>query len=86
MDSIGRPSGGGIVVDDGAPSPSACCSPSMIGLTGSEKIPSLELCKSLIMLRDFNISGKINLIDVPALIHTLHFWRVRFHFNSRQIN
>jgi hypothetical protein len=29
------------------------------------------------MLRDFNISGKINLIDVPALLHTLHFWRVR---------
>ena len=78
MDNIGRPAGGGIVVDDSAPSPSNCCSPSMIGLTpGSEKTPSLELCKSLIMLRDFNISGKINLIDVPALINTLHFWRVR---------
>jgi hypothetical protein len=60
-------------------SPSGCCAnvPCFNSLMGSEKPPSLELCKSLIMLRDFNISGKINLIDVPALLHTLHFWRVR---------
>ena len=50
-----------------------CCNSVPILL--AEK-PSLELCKSLIMLRDYNISGKINLIDVPALMHTLHFWRV----------
>jgi hypothetical protein len=41
----------------------------------SEK-PSLELCKSLIMLRDFNISGRINLMDIPVLMHMLQFWRV----------
>ncbi|CAG2060478.1 unnamed protein product, partial [Timema podura] len=29
--------------------------------------PSLELCKSLIMLRDYNISGRINLMDIPVL-------------------
>lgn len=40
--------------------------------------PSLELCKSLIMLKDYNISGRINLIDIPALIHMLQFWRVSF--------
>lgn len=59
--------------------PSGCCTnvPCFNSLMGSEKPPSLELCKSLIMLRDFNISGKINLVDVPALLHTLHFWRVR---------
>lgn len=58
--------------------PSGCCTnvPCFNSLIGSEKPPSLELCKSLIMLRDFNISGKINLVDVPALLHTLHFWRV----------
>jgi len=55
-------------------STSSCCSvPAIL----SEK-PSLELCKSLIMLRDYNISGKINLIDVPALLQTLHYWRVAF--------
>lgn len=41
----------------------------------SEK-PSLELCKSLIMLRDFNISGKINIMDIPMLMSMLQFWRV----------
>ena len=51
----------------------SCCS---VPVILAEK-PSLELCKSLIMLRDYNISGKINLIDVPALMHTLHFWRVQ---------
>lgn len=41
----------------------------------SEK-PSLELCKSLIMLRDFNISGRINLMDIPILMQMLQFWKV----------
>ncbi|EEB14001.1 Calpain A, putative [Pediculus humanus corporis] len=40
--------------------------------------PSLELCKSLIMLRDYNISGKINVSDIPILIHILQFWRMAF--------
>ncbi|XP_072398094.1 calpain-9-like isoform X1 [Diabrotica undecimpunctata] len=43
----------------------------------SEK-PSLELCKSLIMLRDFNISGKINLADLPTLLQVLQHWRLAF--------
>ena len=38
--------------------------------------PSLELCKSLVMLRDYNISGRINLMEIPVLLHMLHFWRV----------
>ncbi|XP_057379033.1 calpain-9-like isoform X1 [Daphnia carinata] len=69
-----------VSVSSNVGSPSGCCSnvPCFNSLMGSEKPPSLELCKSLIMLRDFNISGKINLIDVPALLHTLHFWRVAF--------
>nr|CAD7568208.1 unnamed protein product [Timema californicum] len=41
-------------------------------------LPSLELCKSLIMLRDYNISGRINLMDIPVLMHMLHFWRIAF--------
>ena len=40
--------------------------------------PSLELCKSLVMLRDYNISGRLNLMEIPVLLHMLHFWRVRF--------
>ncbi|XP_063243850.1 calpain-1 catalytic subunit-like [Bacillus rossius redtenbacheri] len=43
----------------------------------SEK-PSLELCKSLIMLRDYNISGRINILDIPVLMHMLQFWRIAF--------
>lgn len=39
--------------------------------------PSLELCKSLIMLRDINISGRINMLDIPVLMHMLQFWKVR---------
>jgi hypothetical protein len=38
--------------------------------------PSLELCKSLVMLRDYNISGRVNLMEIPLLLHLLHFWRV----------
>lgn len=38
--------------------------------------PSLELCKSLIMLRDINISGRINMLDIPVLMHMLQFWKV----------
>ncbi|KAG5862428.1 hypothetical protein JTB14_006931 [Gonioctena quinquepunctata] len=43
----------------------------------SEK-PSLELCKSLIMLRDFNISGRINSMDIPILMNMLRYWRLAF--------
>jgi len=40
--------------------------------------PSLELCKSLVMLRDYNISGRLNLMEIPVLLHMLHFWRNAF--------
>ena len=40
--------------------------------------PTLELCKSLVMLRDYNISGRLNLMEIPVLLHMLHFWRVSF--------
>jgi len=40
--------------------------------------PSLELCKSLVMLRDYNISGRLNLMEIPVLLHMLHFWRSAF--------
>ncbi|ENN74877.1 hypothetical protein YQE_08542, partial [Dendroctonus ponderosae] len=48
--------------------------------------PSLELCKSLIMLKDYNISGRISLIDIPALIHMLQFWRLAFQKFERGHN
>ncbi|KAK4873941.1 hypothetical protein RN001_013301, partial [Aquatica leii] len=51
----------------------------------SEK-PSLELCKSLIMLRDFNISGKINIMDIPILMSMLQFWRLAFQKFERGHN
>ncbi len=38
--------------------------------------PSLELCRHLVMLRDYNISGRINLMEIPVLLHMLHFWKV----------
>jgi len=40
--------------------------------------PTLELCKSLVMLRDYNISGRLNLMEIPVLLHMLHFWRIAF--------
>ena len=40
--------------------------------------PSLELCKSLVMLRDYNISGRVNLMEIPLILHLLHFWRLRY--------
>ncbi|XP_077285605.1 calpain-1 catalytic subunit-like isoform X2 [Arctopsyche grandis] len=40
--------------------------------------PSLELCRSLIMMRDYNISGRIHLRDIPALMHMLQFWKLAF--------
>ncbi|XP_059098074.1 calpain-9-like [Tigriopus californicus] len=40
--------------------------------------PTLELCKSLVMLRDYNISGRVNLMEIPLLFHMLHFWRNAF--------
>jgi len=38
--------------------------------------PSLELCKSIIMLRDSNISGRLSMKDLPALLNMLLFWKV----------
>ncbi|XP_023330872.1 calpain-9 [Eurytemora carolleeae] len=40
--------------------------------------PSLELCRHLVMLRDYNISGRINLMEIPVLLHMLHFWKAAF--------
>ena len=46
--------------------------------------PSLELCKSLVMLRDYNISGRLNLMEIPVLLHMLHFCRVRFQIFEKK--
>jgi len=40
--------------------------------------PSLELCRHLVMLRDYNISGRINLMEIPVLLHMLHYWKTAF--------
>ncbi|XP_068245051.1 calpain-9-like isoform X1 [Palaemon carinicauda] len=40
--------------------------------------PTLELVKSIIMLRDFNISGRVCLVDVPGILIMLQFWRTAF--------
>ncbi|CAG7820655.1 unnamed protein product, partial [Allacma fusca] len=40
--------------------------------------PSLELCRSLIMLRDSNISGRLAMKDLPALLNMLLFWKAAF--------
>jgi len=40
--------------------------------------PSLELCKSIIMLRDSNISGRLGMKDLPALLNMLLFWKAAF--------
>ena len=40
---------------------------------------SYELCKSLIMLRDTHISGKINVSVVPLVIHLVQYWRVSWY-------
>ena len=45
--------------------------------------PSLELCRHLVMLRDYNISGRINLMEIPVLLHMLHFWKVNSKHYSR---
>ena len=44
--------------------------------------PSLELCRHLVMLRDYNISGRINLMEIPVLLHMLHFWKVKISMAS----
>ncbi|ODM96584.1 Calpain-B, partial [Orchesella cincta] len=41
--------------------------------------PTLELSKSLIMLRDSNISGRLAMKDMPALLNMLLFWKAAFH-------
>ena len=33
---------------------------------------------SCIIPRDYNISGRINLIEIPVLLHMLQFWKVRY--------
>lgn len=38
--------------------------------------PTLEVCKSIIMLRDSNISGRLSMKDMPALLNMLLFWKV----------
>lgn len=38
------------------------------------------------MLRDFNISGRINLLDIPVLMHMLQFWRVSSLWQSWKSN
>ncbi|GAB6027545.1 hypothetical protein CHUAL_001790 [Chamberlinius hualienensis] len=43
-------------------------------LSLSEK-PTLELCRSLVMLRDISITGRISLSDVPGLMRTTHLWQ-----------
>ncbi|CAH1999516.1 unnamed protein product [Acanthoscelides obtectus] len=48
--------------------------------------PSLELCMSLIMLRDYNISGRVNVSDIPLLLHMLQFWRLAFQKFERGHN
>lgn len=48
--------------------------------------PSLELCKSLIMLRDVNISGRINVLDIPVLMHMLQFWKIAFQKFEKGVN
>ena len=45
--------------------------------------PSLELCRHLVMLRDYNISGRINLMEIPVLLHMLHFWKVSYLHHPR---
>nr|XP_022900418.1 calpain-9-like isoform X1 [Onthophagus taurus] len=48
--------------------------------------PTLELCKSLIMIRDYNISGRINILDIPVLMNMLQFWRLAFQKMERSHN
>ncbi|XP_063872789.1 calpain-9-like isoform X1 [Scylla paramamosain] len=40
--------------------------------------PTLELVKSVIMLRDYNISGRVALVDLPGLLLMLQFWKTAF--------
>lgn len=48
--------------------------------------PSLDMCKSLIMLRDTSISGRLNLLDIPLLMHMLQFWRVSSFCSKQQVS
>ncbi|XP_065568283.1 calpain-11-like isoform X2 [Artemia franciscana] len=59
--------------------------------------PSFEICKNLIMLRDYTISGRLTILDVPGVLHLLELWKSAFlkfdrkrcgktsSFNLRQI-
>lgn len=39
--------------------------------------PSLDLCRSLLALRDPGLGGRLTLDYVPTLINLLKFWKVR---------
>jgi calpain len=47
--------------------------------------PTLEVCKSLIMLRDSNISGRLSMKDLPALLNMLLFWKVGLDKKKNEI-
>lgn len=38
--------------------------------------PSLDLCRSLLALRDPGLGGRLSLENVPALLSLLKFWKV----------
>ena len=44
------------------------------------KINVYYMGTSCIIPRDYNISGRINLMEIPVLLHMLHFWKVRYIF------
>ena len=44
------------------------------------KISVYYFVTSCIIPRDYNISGRINLMEIPVLLHMLHFWKVRYIF------
>lgn len=38
--------------------------------------PSLDLCRSLLALRDPSLGGRLSIENVPAIISLLKFWKV----------
>lgn len=40
--------------------------------------PSLDLCRSILALRDPALGGRLPIESVPPLIALLRFWKVRF--------
>lgn len=39
--------------------------------------PSLDLCRSLLALRDPGLGGRVSLDYIPTLINLVRFWKVR---------